>query len=105
MATKQQFKNFAELLAQSNVPVLVDFYADWCGTCQMMAAILERVNAQFQQRLRVVKIDTEKYPEIASQHQVQALPTLILFKHGQPVERIEGVMPADALIQKLQTLL
>ncbi|PPS40416.1 thioredoxin [Chroococcidiopsis sp. TS-821] len=105
MATKQQFKNFAELLAQSNVPVLVDFYADWCGPCQMMAAILERVNAQFQQRLRVVKIDTEKYPEIASQHQVQALPTLILFKHGQPVERIEGVMPADALIQKLQTLL
>ncbi|MBE9190332.1 thioredoxin [Gloeocapsopsis crepidinum LEGE 06123] len=105
MATKQQFKNFEELLAQSNVPVLVDFYADWCGPCQMMAAILERVNAQFQQQLRVVKIDTEKYPEIASQHQVQALPTLVLFKHGQPVERIEGVMPADALIQKLQTLL
>jgi len=105
MATKQQFKNFEELLAQSNVPVLVDFYADWCGPCQMMAAILERVNAQFQQQLRVVKIDTEKYPEVASQHQVQALPTLVLFKHGQPVERIEGVMPADALIQKLQTLL
>ncbi|AFZ28845.1 MULTISPECIES: thioredoxin [Chroococcaceae] len=105
MATKQQFKNFAELLAQSNVPVLVDFYADWCGPCQMMAAILERVNAQFQQQLRVVKIDTEKYPEIASQYQVQALPTLVFFKHGQPVERIEGVMPADALIQKLQTLL
>jgi thioredoxin len=105
MATKQQFKNFEELLAQSNVPVLVDFYADWCGPCQMMAAILERVNAEFQQQLRVVKIDTEKYPEIASQHQVQALPTLVLFKHGQPVERIEGVVPADALVQKLQTLL
>lgn len=105
MATKQQFKNFEELLAQSHVPVLVDFYADWCGPCQMMAAILERVNAQFQQQLRVVKIDTEKYPEIASQHQVQALPTLVLFKHGQSVERIEGVMSADALIQKLQTLL
>ncbi|MUL39296.1 thioredoxin [Gloeocapsopsis dulcis] len=105
MATKQQFKNFEELLAQSHVPVLVDFYADWCGPCQMMAAILERVNTQFQQQLRVVKIDTEKYPEVASQHQVQALPTLVLFKHGQAVERIEGVMPADALIQKLQTLL
>lgn len=105
MATKQQFKNFEELLAQSHLPVLVDFYADWCGPCQMMAAILERVNAQFQQQLRVVKIDTEKYPEIASQYQVQALPTLVLFKHGQPIERIEGVMPADALMQKLQTLL
>lgn len=104
MATKQQFHSFDELLT-SDLPVLVDFYADWCGPCQMMASILEQVNAQLHQQLRVVKIDTEKYPQIASQYDVRALPTLVLFKQGKPIERIEGVMPSDALIQKLQALL
>lgn len=79
MATKQQFNNFEELLSGSDLPLLVDFYADWCGPCQMMAPIIEQVNAQMQQ-LRVVKIDTDKYPEIASKHHIHALPTLVLFK-------------------------
>lgn len=104
MATKQQFNNFEELVSGSDLPLLVDFYADWCGPCQMMVPILEQVNAQMQQ-LRVVKIDTDKYPEIASKHHIHALPTLVLFKQGKPVDRIEGVMPADALIQRLKTLI
>ena len=103
MAVKKQFNNFQELLSDSEVPVLVDFYADWCGPCQMMVPILEQVNAQLKQ-LRVVKINTEKYPQLASQHQIHALPTLVLFKHGQPVDRIEGVMQTDTLIQRLQAL-
>jgi thioredoxin len=105
MAIKQQFNSFEELLAGSQIPVLVDFYADWCGPCQMMAPILEQVNAQLKQRLRVVKIDTEKYPQLASKHQIHALPTLVLFKQGQPVERIEGVVPAQQLVQRLQSLI
>lgn len=104
MATKQQFNNFEELLSGSNLPLLVDFYADWCGPCQMMAPIIEQVNAQMQQ-LRVVKIDTDKYPELASKHHIHALPTLVLFKQGKPVDRIEGVMPAEQLIKRLQTLI
>ena len=104
MAIKQQFNSFDELLSGS-VPVLVDFYANWCGPCQMMAPIVEQVNTQMQQRLRVVKIDTDKYPQLASQHQINALPTLVLFKQGKAVDRIEGVMPADALIQRLQKML
>ena len=104
MATKQQFNSFEELLSGSDLPVLVDFYADWCGPCQMMAPIVEQVNAQMNQKLRVVKINTDKYPHLASQHHIHALPTLVLFKQGKPVDRIEGVMPADALIQRLQTL-
>ncbi|MBW4637900.1 MAG: thioredoxin [Gloeocapsa sp. UFS-A4-WI-NPMV-4B04] len=104
MATKQQFNNFEELLSGSDLPLLVDFYADWCGPCQMMAPIIEQVNAQMQQ-LRVVKIDTDKYPEIASKHHIHALPTLVLFKQGKPVDRIEGVMPAEQLIKRLQTLI
>ncbi len=105
MAIKQQFNSFEDLLSGSEVPVLVDFYASWCGPCQMMAPILEQVNAQLKQRLRVVKIDTDKYPQIASQYQIHALPTLVLFKQGQPVDRIEGVMPAERLLQHLQTLI
>lgn len=104
MATKQQFNSFEELLSGSDLPVLVDFYADWCGPCQMMAPIVEQVNAQMKQKLRVVKINTDKYPHLASQHHIHALPTLVLFKQGKPVDRIEGVMPANTLIQRLQTL-
>ncbi|NEQ09225.1 MAG: thioredoxin [Moorea sp. SIO4E2] len=105
MAVKKQFKTFQELLSGSDVPVLVDFYATWCGPCQMMAPILEQVNAELKDRLKVVKIDTEKYPQLASQYQIQALPTLVLFKNGQPQQRIEGLRPAEDLIQQLQALI
>ena len=105
MAVKKQFDSFEELLSGSELPVLVDFYATWCGPCQMMAGILEQVNAQIKDQVKVIKIDTEKYPQLASQHQIHALPTLILFKQGQPVERIEGVVPAEQLIQRLKALM
>ncbi len=105
MATKKQFNSFGEMLSGSDLPVLVDFYADWCGPCQMMVPILEQVNAQLRDRLRIVKIDTEAYPGLATQYQVYALPTLVLFKQGEPVDRIEGVMQAAQLIQHLQPLL
>ena len=104
MANKQQFNSFEEMLSGSDLPVLVDFYASWCGPCQMMAGILEQVNAQLSQRLRIVKIDTDKYPQLASQYQVQALPTLVVFKQGRQVDRIEGVMQTQQLVQRLQSL-
>ena len=102
MAVKQQFSSFEELLSGSELPVLVDFYASWCGPCQMMAPILEQVNTQMKQQLRVVKIDTDKYPQLASRYGIHALPTLVLFKGGKPVDRTEGVMSAQSLIQRLQ---
>ncbi|MEA5551880.1 thioredoxin [Anabaena cylindrica UHCC 0172] len=105
MTTKKQFNSFEEMLSGSDVPVLVDFYADWCGPCQMMVPILEQVNAQLNNRLRIVKIDTEKYKELASQYQIAALPTLVLFKQGQPVERIEGVVQVPQLVQRLKSLI
>lgn len=105
MTTKKQFNSFEEMLSGSDLPVLVDFYADWCGPCQMMATILQQVNNQLKDRIRIVKIDTEKYAELASQYQIHALPTLVLFKQGQPVERIEGVVQAPQLVQHLQSLL
>jgi thioredoxin len=104
MAVKKQFSSFEEIIADSELPVLVDFYATWCGPCQMMAKMLEQVNAQMGQHMKIVKIDTDRYPQIASQNQVQALPTLVLFKGGKPVDRIEGVLPVDQLVQRLQTM-
>ena len=104
MAVKKQFSSFEDLLANSNTPVLVDFYATWCGPCQMMAPILEQVGANLRDRLQVVKIDTDKYPNLASKYEIEALPTLVLFKDGQPAEKIEGVHQAPQLIQHLSTL-
>lgn len=104
MAVKKQFTSFQDLLSGSDLPVLVDFYATWCGPCQMMGPILDKVNNQLRGRLQVVKIDTDKYPQLASQYEIHALPTLVLFKNGQPLERIEGVVPAEQLIQRLQVL-
>jgi thioredoxin len=105
MAVKKQFSSFQEMIESSNKPVLVDFYATWCGPCQMMAQILDQVNLSMGDRLQIVKIDSDKYPVLSSQYQVQALPTLILFKNGQLVHKMEGVMQAPQLISHLQSLI
>jgi thioredoxin len=104
MATKKQFSSFQELIAASDVPLLVDFYAPWCGPCQMMAKILDQVNTQMKQKVRIVKINTDNYPDLASQHRIQALPTLVLFNQGQPVDRIEGVLTAEQIVERLRAL-
>ncbi len=105
MATKQEFNSFEDMLASSDLPVLVDFYATWCGPCQMMAKILEQVSAQMPGKLKIVKIDTDKYEQLAVDHRIYALPTLVLFKNGEAVDRIEGVMQTPDLIQRLQSFL
>ena len=105
MAVKKKFSSFQELLDNSQIPVLVDFYATWCGPCQIMSPILDQVGASLRDRLQVVKIDTDKYPNLATQYHIEALPTLVLFKNGQPTERIEGVVQAPQLIQYLNSLL
>ncbi|MEL6556020.1 MAG: thioredoxin [Cyanobacteria bacterium J06621_11] len=105
MAVKQEFKSFDDLIGGAQEPVLVDFYADWCGPCQMMAKILTQVGAEMKGEVKVVKIDTEKYPQIASEHQIHALPTLLLFNKGQSVDRIEGVLTADQLVSRVRGVL
>ncbi|MGG6292993.1 thioredoxin [Leptolyngbya sp. AN02str] len=102
MAVKKQFATFEELIAESDVPLLVDFYAPWCGPCQMMARFLEEVNGEMKSKLRIVKINTDNYPELATKYQIHALPTLVLFKRGEAVDRIEGVLRPHQLIQRLK---
>jgi thioredoxin len=105
MVVKKEFASFQEMIAESELPVLVDFYADWCNPCRLMAKELEKVQAQIGDRLQVVKIDTEKYEDLAIDHKVYALPTLVLFKDGQPVQRFEGLVAAAQLIEQLQPLI
>ncbi|CAM8898616.1 unnamed protein product [Rhodiola kirilowii] len=101
-AEKQTFSNLDELLANAEKPVLVDFYATWCGPCQFMTPILNEVGASLKDKIQVVKIDTEKYPSIANKYQIEALPTFIIFKDGKPCDRFEGALTAKQLIQRIE---
>ncbi|MCM1983554.1 thioredoxin [Lyngbya confervoides] len=105
MAKTQEFQSFDDLLQQSPKPVLVDFYATWCGPCRMLSPILSQVQTLLKDKIQVVKIDTDKYPDLAQKFSVHALPTLVLFKAGVPVHRLEGVAPAEKIIEQLSPLL
>ncbi|PNT48220.1 hypothetical protein POPTR_002G066800v4 [Populus trichocarpa] len=104
-AKKQTFSTLDELLEKSDKPVLVDFYATWCGPCQFMAPILNEVSAVLEDTIQVVKIDTEKYPSIADKYRIEALPTFIIFKDGKPYDRFEGALTKDQLIQRIENSL
>uniref|UniRef100_M4DGU5 Thioredoxin domain-containing protein n=1 Tax=Brassica campestris TaxID=3711 RepID=M4DGU5_BRACM len=101
-AKKQTYNSFDDLLVNSDKPVLVDFYATWCGPCQFMVPILSEVSETLKDKIQVVKIDTEKYPSIANKYKIEALPTLILFKDGEPCDRFEGALAANQLVQWIE---
>lgn len=103
-AQKQKFGSFDAMLSNPATPyVLVDFYATWCGPCKLMADQLAAISPQFKDRVTFVKIDSDKYPKLAAKHNVQGLPTVILFKDAVAIGRLEGVMPTPGhLAQKLE---
>ncbi|MFO7825685.1 MAG: thioredoxin [Cyclobacterium sp.] len=94
-------KNFSELI-NGDQPVLVDFYATWCGPCQMMQPILQETASKVGDKAKILKIDVDKNPLAASKFQVRGVPTLILFHKGKPVWRQSGVVPAHQLVQVIQ---
>jgi putative thioredoxin len=93
------------LAASRNMPVLVDFWADWCGPCKILAPLLERVANDYAGRARIVKVDTEAEPALASRYGIRSLPTLRAFRHGQAVDEIIGVQPETAIRTMLERYL
>jgi thioredoxin 1 len=81
---------FQEQVLNSETPVLVDFWAEWCGPCKMIAPVVDQIAEEYAGQLRVGKLDADVYPEILSSYGIMGIPTLILFKDGQPVVRVTG---------------
>lgn len=84
-------------------PVLVDFYADWCGPCKMLAPILQEVKSELAEQVKIVKIDVDKNQALAEKFQVRGVPTMILFKEGQQLWRESGVVQKNQLVELIQS--
>ncbi|ARS34360.1 thioredoxin [Pontibacter actiniarum] len=95
-------KSFQELINSPGMPVLVDFYADWCGPCKAMSPVVQQVAGQFSGKLKVIKVNIDSNQAAASQFRVQGVPTFILFHKGKQVWRQSGAMPAQQLTQAIQ---
>ena len=93
--------NFAELI-QSETPVLVDFSAEWCGPCKMMAPVLTKLNEMVVDEVRIIKIDVDKNPLTATTYHIQGVPTLMLFRKGEVLWRKSGVMSAEQIKQIIE---
>ncbi|WP_293000821.1 thioredoxin TrxC [Nevskia sp.] len=91
--------NFDVQLARGELPLIVDFWAPWCGPCLSMAPSFERAAAELEPRLRLAKLDTEAEPAIAARHHIRSIPTLIAFKGGRELARQSGALPLPALLK------
>ncbi|RPD83959.1 thioredoxin [Neisseria weixii] len=96
---------FAQDVLQSELPVLVDFYADWCPPCQMIAPSLDALAEEFHGKAKIVKINVDKNPQLAMQYDVRSIPTLMTFKQGKNLQRMAGAMPKSQLAGLINQIL
>jgi thioredoxin 1 len=104
MAEHVNDQNFATEVLQSNIPVLVDFYAEWCGPCKMMAPVIDELATEYAGKVKIVKVDVDANQQTAGQFQVMSIPTLFVFKNGDVVDQMIGFQDKGVLKGKLDTL-
>ena len=98
-------QNFQQEVLESDTPVLVDFWAEWCAPCRMIAPIVEELAAEYDGKVKFAKLDVDSNPETAMKYGVRSIPTLLVFRGGQPVEQVVGAVPKAALSKRLDSVL
>ena len=96
-------KNFKDEVEQSTVPVLVDFWASWCGPCRMIAPIVDQLAEEFDEKVKVAKLNVDENSELAARYQVSSIPSLLLFRNGKVVNQMVGARPKGELVKVLQS--
>ena len=89
--------SFEDLINSNELPVLVDFYADWCGPCKMVSPVIAKLAKEYRGKLTTVKVNTEKKPAIAARYSIQSIPTIMIFHKGKQLMRLQGAYPYEAL--------
>ena len=99
MAIEITKENFEEVVLKNELPVLVDFWATWCGPCKMIGPLVEELSEEMAGKVVVGKLNVDKQPELAMKYQVMSIPTLLLFKNGEIAEKRIGFMPKEKLVE------
>ena len=105
MAIAVNDSNFEEIVLKSEQPVLVDFWAEWCGPCKMMLPIVEEISKEFEGKLTVAKVDVDSSQGTAAKYGIRNIPTILFFKGGSVVDKQVGAVPKASLVGKIETLL
>ncbi|PHV70837.1 thioredoxin [Sporanaerobium hydrogeniformans] len=105
MAFKFTDNNFEEEAIQSSVPVVVDFYADWCGPCKMIAPVIEELAKDYEGKVKIGKVNTDENRGVATKYNVMSIPTIVFLKDGKVVDTVVGAVPKTVLEQKINAML